>query len=263
MDSNDFSLQASVRKQICEYIDNMNLAKGTRLPSEVKLAEMLQVSRATVRSVLADLTNEGRVIRRHGSGTFVNTYTEDIKATLFPSMQYYWDIIKDSGYTPDVKLISSRTITNRQVAAALRLPPDTKLVFLERTYSADGKPCIICRDYFDVSIIKDKKAFRPQASHSIFQILYESAGRTIIWSQAYMVSSRYKGYQYQVHKDLAKYFDDASGNSAKPLLAFCGVCYDKKDLPFLYTDSFFDTDLIGFSYIQQYGTGRRKDNLED
>lgn len=259
MDGNDLSLRASVRKQICEYIDNMNTEKGIQLPSEVKLAEMLKVSRATVRSVLADLSNEGKVIRRHGSGTFINTYTGDIKATLFPSMQYYWDIIKDSGYSPAVKLVSSRTMTNADVSAALSLAPDTKLVFLERAYFADGKPCIICRDYFDISIIKDKKAFKPQAPHSIFQILYEAAGRTIIWSQADI-----KATNTQIHKDLAKYFnDDRDENLAKPLLAFCCVCYDKKDLPFLYTDSFFDTDLIGFSYIQQYGTGRKKDNLEE
>lgn len=258
MNSNDFNLQASVRKQICEYIDNANIAKGMRLPSEVKLAEMFGVSRATVRSVLADLANEGRIIRRHGSGTFVNAYTETVRATLFPSMQYYWDIIKNSGYTPDVKLVSSHIITNKQVAAALRLPLDTKLLFLERVYFADGKPCIICKDYFDIKIIKNKKAFNPQASHSIFQILYESTGRTIIWSQADI-----KATSTQRHKDLAKYFDDISSNSIKPLLAFCCVCYDKRDLPFLYTDSFFDTNLIGFSYIQQYGAGRKKDNLED
>lgn len=42
-----------------------------RLPSEGELCGMFQVSRTVVRQALADLVNEGKLVRHKGKGTFV------------------------------------------------------------------------------------------------------------------------------------------------------------------------------------------------
>lgn len=255
--SQSFDLRSFTKKQICEIIEAMDLEKNSRLPSEARLAEMLQVSRDTIRVVLTDLASEGRIIRRHGYGTFVNTFAGDIRATLFPSMQYYWDIIKNYGYKPSIKLISLyMQAEDKYVASCLRLPAKTKLVRLERAYCANGQPCIVCIDYFNRQIIADMESFHPQAQCSIFQILYDAAGFTVVWSKAGL-----KATSTDMNPELVLPFSTVEGQ-AKPLMQFNSICYDKKDTPFLYTESYFDSDLIEFSYIQQYGAGRKKDNMD-
>lgn len=43
---------------------------GDRLPSEEALSQMMGVSRATIRELLSTLEERGRVVRKHGVGTF-------------------------------------------------------------------------------------------------------------------------------------------------------------------------------------------------
>lgn len=249
-----FDLRGFVRKRICEIIDSVDLEKTTRLPSELQLAETLQVSRDTVRTVLTDLANEGRIIRRHGSGTFVNVFTGDIKATLFPSMQYYWNIIENYGYKPSIHLISMTLLPEDHAAAGhLHLPAKAKVMRLERIYCASGRPCIFCRDHFNSRIVDASTNFSPQGQYSIFQILYETGGYTVRWSK-----TQIKATSTARHPELEPHFNIPAGEH-KPLMLFTTISYDKKETPFLYTESYFDSDMIEFSYVQQYGTGLTRD----
>lgn len=67
-------------------------APGTRLPSERELALRLKVSRPAVREAIGALQNEGMVVTRQGSGTYVSDYlpeeavlsTEGAEADLSP-----------------------------------------------------------------------------------------------------------------------------------------------------------------------------------
>lgn len=60
-----------VADQIKAGILNGSYQPGTRLPSERDLAHRLKVSRPAVREAIGALQNEGMVITRHGSGTYV------------------------------------------------------------------------------------------------------------------------------------------------------------------------------------------------
>lgn len=55
-----------------EKIKAGELGPGTRLPSERKLAEALDVNRSTVIRAMEELTAQGVLIRKKGSGTYVN-----------------------------------------------------------------------------------------------------------------------------------------------------------------------------------------------
>jgi GntR family transcriptional regulator of abcA and norABC len=62
----------SIMETILKAIQNGELQPGERLPSERKLAEMLQVNRSTVVHALDELVALGWIVRKRGSGTRVN-----------------------------------------------------------------------------------------------------------------------------------------------------------------------------------------------
>jgi DNA-binding FadR family transcriptional regulator len=61
-----------VREHLSRLIASGAYEPGKKLPTERALAEQLVVPRGAIRNALAILESEGQVIRRIGSGTFVN-----------------------------------------------------------------------------------------------------------------------------------------------------------------------------------------------
>lgn len=62
-------------EELLENIKNGKWARGEKLPSEHELCEMLQVSRATIRTALQRLKALGLIEVKHGKGSYVlNTY---------------------------------------------------------------------------------------------------------------------------------------------------------------------------------------------
>ncbi|MDF3934188.1 PLP-dependent aminotransferase family protein [Pseudomonas citronellolis] len=68
----DKDLGGQLYAQLRAAIDSGRLAAGTRLPPSRLLAGQLELSRKTVADVYAQLTYEGVLVGRVGSGTFVN-----------------------------------------------------------------------------------------------------------------------------------------------------------------------------------------------
>ena len=59
-----------------------NTPAGERLPSEPKLAKLLNVSRATLREAMRAFEGQGVIRRRQGVGTFVISHTHIIESGL-------------------------------------------------------------------------------------------------------------------------------------------------------------------------------------
>jgi DNA-binding FadR family transcriptional regulator len=70
------TLAAQAAAQIRERIESKQWPIGTKLPSELELAEALGVARNTVREALRSLTHLGVLEARAGDGTYVRIGTE-------------------------------------------------------------------------------------------------------------------------------------------------------------------------------------------
>ncbi|MCV7196517.1 FadR/GntR family transcriptional regulator [Mycobacterium angelicum] len=70
------TLAAQAAAQIRERIESKQWPVGTKLPSELELAEALGVARNTVREALRSLTHLGVLEARAGDGTYVRIATE-------------------------------------------------------------------------------------------------------------------------------------------------------------------------------------------
>ena len=63
---NAFSLSDRARFEIQKYIGTMDLQKDNKLPREERLAEIIGVSRITIRQALNDLAAEGLISAGRG-----------------------------------------------------------------------------------------------------------------------------------------------------------------------------------------------------
>jgi len=65
------SLTMRIRDEIVRFLGDRRLKPNDRLPSERELANLLGVSRPSVREAVRALESEGRLVVRHGQGVFV------------------------------------------------------------------------------------------------------------------------------------------------------------------------------------------------
>lgn len=70
--SHSLPLYQTIMYLVEEKIKSGDLLPGAKLPAERKLAEKLNVNRSTVIRAMEELTAQGVLIRKKGSGTFVN-----------------------------------------------------------------------------------------------------------------------------------------------------------------------------------------------
>ena len=117
MNTPEVPLRERVRAQLLELISEMDLTVNTRLLSEGQLAAKFQVSRSTIRTVLSDLEVEGKVIRRQGSGTYVNSQAIQVNTTLYPRIDLR-EIVARNGY-------SARSDSSGKAVPFVQLWPDT------------------------------------------------------------------------------------------------------------------------------------------
>src|SRR5947209_20151041 len=84
---------------------HQQLGVGTAIPSERQLSADLGVSRLTVRAALDDLAREGYLIRRRGSGTYVQhpKISQELTITSFS------DDMRRRGMVPGSRTLSMTT----------------------------------------------------------------------------------------------------------------------------------------------------------
>src|SRR5712691_3564382 len=95
--------QSATRQQVLELIERLGV--GTAIPSERQLSVDLGVSRLTVRAALDDLAREGYLVRRRGSGTYVQhpKISQELTITSFS------DDMRRRGMVPGSRTLSMTT----------------------------------------------------------------------------------------------------------------------------------------------------------
>jgi GntR family transcriptional regulator len=128
-----------------EHIND--LPDGARLPGEDEIMKQHGVARATARSALAVLKNEGLVVSRTGSGTFVRRFrplrrhgSRRLSSQHIGSGKAVWDAdTGDRPYRVD-RLTVTQVPAPADAATALGLRPGTDIIRRERRYLVEDRP---------------------------------------------------------------------------------------------------------------------------
>lgn len=102
----------------------------TRIPSEVELMDRYGVSRITVRHAINELVQEGYLVKRHGTGTFVLPRKHDRHVVSINS--FTMDCLA-SGLTPRTEVLSlGRGRATESAAGFLNIAPGSGVILLDR-----------------------------------------------------------------------------------------------------------------------------------
>jgi len=144
MVTRNLSLFEQVRLQILQWIRSgfINPDDGA-LPSETEIADLLNTSRATVREALSQLERDRVIIRRQGSGTYINPTIRHLTSTLNELLDPRV-ILESQGYKAKIRLMEYRQTTlGKEAAIALNTSADTAAVHTSVLYLADTAPAIL------------------------------------------------------------------------------------------------------------------------
>lgn len=113
---------------------------GDKLPTEAVLSERFHVNRHTVRRALAELTLEGAIHVRRGSGAYV---AEGILDYRLGARVKFSQNVAELGRTPAHQLLSAQIQRADDAAQRnLKLRPDAEVVNLEVLSEVDGLPIL-------------------------------------------------------------------------------------------------------------------------
>ena len=135
-------LYAQLMKEIKEQIQNGMYKPGSKIPTEIELANHYQVSRITVRRTIEELCAQGLLIKRQGKGTFVEApkiYRKVEKENnLSFSASCHANGRKPSSHVLSCCFMEAEEWQNE----FLKLAGDKRLYHIERVLSADDLPVI-------------------------------------------------------------------------------------------------------------------------
>jgi GntR family transcriptional regulator len=128
--------QSATRQQVLDLIERQGV--GTAIPSERQLSADLGVSRLTVRAALDDLAREGYLVRRRGSGTYVQ---QPSKISQELTMTSFSEDMRRRGLVPGSHTISLETIlAGARLGRSLQVSPSEKILMVKRLRLADSEP---------------------------------------------------------------------------------------------------------------------------
>jgi len=117
-----------------------------KLLAEADLAAELQVSRGTVRKAIADLTEEGLLVRSHGRGTFVAPGA--LEQPLAERMVTFSEDLISRGIPFKTEVLEQRVVAAAgRVVQQLNVEPGQELFFLKRLRLVEDAPLIVLHNY--------------------------------------------------------------------------------------------------------------------
>jgi GntR family transcriptional regulator len=211
-----------VRSELKQLIVSGKVPAGARLPSESHLCDQYNVSRITLREAVQGLVQEGYVVRRQGSGTYV-TRRPTLQNSLDTNFSYT-DYLEHAGIRAGKKLLSAKSVrADAETAEALAVEEGSRVVEVRRLRTADGRPAVYSIDSLPadiVSVTDDRRALRG----SLYRLLTDN-GHPVDHGEAIVAPA-------VAHAELAELLDVAKGTLLQHLKQ---IDYDTSDRAVMFS----------------------------
>ena len=220
-----------VRSELKRLILGGEFPLGSKLPNEDRLCERFGVSRVTIREAVRGLIEDGLVVRRHGSGTYV-TRRPLIRNSLDVNFSYT-EHFEASGFRPGRRLLGLRRVdADAELAEILGIEIGTRLLEVRRIRTADGRPAIYSIDRIPDALI-DPSVERSAFGGSLYRIL-TAADHPIAHAEAVLDPAI-------ADKELARLLDVSPGT---PIQHLRQTDYDEVGQAVMVSDEWHVTSVI-------------------
>ncbi|MFO1175088.1 MAG: GntR family transcriptional regulator [Paracoccaceae bacterium] len=168
-------LYVQLRKRIESGIASGFLAPDMPIPPERDIASLTGLSRVTVRKAIADLVEQGRILQRQGSGSFVAPAKPRVEQSLSRLTSFTEDMAR-RGLRADVRWLERGLfMPSPDEVLALGLGAGDQVARLSRLRLADGRPMAIERAALPPDILPNPLA----VTGSLYEVLGERGMRPV------------------------------------------------------------------------------------
>ena len=243
LDRNSFiPLYYQLSQVLREQITSGQWAAGAEMPSERELMQQYTLSRNTVRQALAQLDQDGLIVRSHGSGTRVANLSNSFHYLLNTFFENR-DLLLRAGYTPTVDTLSAAEVTPPEVArVALNLPKGEKVINKKMIFYADGRPAMYTLDYLPLSMT-GAYDLTPEGQ-GFMKFLDRASGRRVEYVTVDLSPVEATG-------EAAATFNCPPGS---PILLMKETFLDEtQKIPIAFSMNYFNRELISFRLFSRRG----------
>lgn len=162
------TLQKQLYQRIMDQLQDGTYKVGDKLPTELELCSIYNVSRVTVRKVLGKLVDENHLTKIRGKGTFVTT-PQFIENSFAGGS--FTDTCLRMNAVPSTKIINIESIPSPEKLAGQL---GESVIHMTRLRLINHTPCIVEEDFFPISFAF---LFKENLENlSILKFIYEKTG---------------------------------------------------------------------------------------
>lgn len=223
-------LYKQISNIIAQDIREGKYSAGDRLPSELTLKDSFGVSRITIRAAIAELIDEGLLVRSQGKGTFIAQQKSMMPASDHPG---FTEACRLAGRTASTKLLSiDYTYPSPAECSFLKLKETDKIIMTKRLRFIENYPTVIETNHyipdFDFLFNEDLNGslFKILAAHGIY--IKESTRTLEICTAA------------KAEADMLEIKNNT------PLLLFKDKQYDQNGRPVFISKQLYTTERMAF-----------------
>ena len=148
-------LYLQLKRWIEDAINAGAISPGDALPSERDLAIKVDVSRVTVRKAVAQLVQDGVLVQRHGSGTFVAPATQRVEQSLSQLTSFTEDMARRGMSVRAEWLDRGLYIASPEETIILGLSPGEQVARIARLRLSGDMPLAIERASLSSTILPE------------------------------------------------------------------------------------------------------------
>ena len=216
--SSPVPLYYQAARAIEEAIEDGRLPRGSKLESELDLAEQLGISRPTMRAALKQLVDKGLIMRRRGIGTIVAP--QPVRRAV--ALTSLYDDLKAAGREPQTSVLALEEVPcPPDVAEHLGLESNASVLRFERLRVAGSDPIALMCNVVPVGLLEIEKEDLEQTG--LYELFRENGITPHVATQR--VGARKAGARE------AELFEIEPGD---PVLTMARIAYDTNGRPIEY-----------------------------